>query len=57
MWYSVNTAVVGVGEYGLQKVKPEEWNWERKGWRVGRPGELPEYTKWGKEEWVGWLES
>lgn len=42
MWYSIDTNVVRAE--GLQWVKTEEWTWAKKGWREGRPAELPGYT-------------
>lgn len=53
MWYSIQTDIEDVGR--LQRVRPEEWRWARKGWREGFPSELPQYTEWNKEEWIEWL--
>jgi hypothetical protein len=53
MWYSIETAAGG--ENGLQRVRPEQWNWAKKGWRVGEPGEIPEYVKWEKKQWDEWI--
>jgi hypothetical protein len=53
MWYSIETREGG--ENGLQRVRPEQWIWAKKGWRAGEPSEIPEYVKWDKSQWHEWM--